>query len=226
MGIGWGTGPVPLPGDPVDWTRRRSVRVPAPTGGRHRRRAGHPDYLDRTAEQHGIDEHIRYGHKVLSVDFRREEARWYVEVELTDTGERTTLTANWLVSAAGYYSYESGYRPTFPGEDDFTGTLVHPQQWPEDLDLTDQRIVVIGSGATAVTLVPAMADDAAHVTMLQRSPTYIIPLLRKDPLANLVHRVAGHERGHAFARATTSSSSAWSTSWQNLSSVTRRSIRG
>ena len=118
------------------------------------------DYLRDTADKHGITDHIRYGHRVLAVDFRRDEARWHVEAERVATGERLTMTCSWLFAASGYYDYEQGHRPTFPGEDEFAGTLVHPQHWPEDLDHTDQRVVVIGSGATAVTLVPAMAEDA------------------------------------------------------------------
>ncbi|WP_341251725.1 NAD(P)/FAD-dependent oxidoreductase [Euzebya pacifica] len=146
-------------------------------------------YLRETAADAGIDEHIRYGRKVLAAEWDSTEARWTVTVEDVATGETTTMTAGWLFSAAGYYRYDQGYRPDFPGEEDFAGTIVHPQEWPEDLDYAGKRVVVIGSGATAVTLVPSMADDAEHVTMLQRSPSYVMPVPKQDPIANVMKRV-------------------------------------
>ena len=146
-------------------------------------------YVRETAQEHGIDQHIRFGHKVLRAEWSTADGLWTVTIERVADGETSTTTCRWLFSASGYYRYDRGHRPAFPGEEDFTGTLVHPQQWPEDLDHAGKRVVVIGSGATAVTLVPAMATEAAHVTMLQRSPTYVMPVPRQDPVANLLNRV-------------------------------------
>jgi cation diffusion facilitator CzcD-associated flavoprotein CzcO len=113
---------------------------------------------------------------------------WTVRGEHAGSGEEFELTCNFLFSACGYYDYASGYTPEFAGRDSFAGTIVHPQEWPEDLDYAGKRVVVIGSGATAVTLIPAMAKTAAHVTMLQRSPSYVMPLPVKDPIANALRR--------------------------------------
>ena len=107
-----------------------------------------------------------------------------MEAERTDNGERVHLTCGYLWVCSGYYRYDEGFSPKFEGGEDFEGEIVHPQHWPEDLDYTDKRVVVIGSGATAVTLVPAMAEQAAHVTMLQRSPTYIVSMPAEDPIAS------------------------------------------
>jgi monooxygenase len=145
------------------------------------------DYIRETATENGIDRHIRTGHKVLGAAWSSDDARWTVQVLRAD-GETVALTCGWLFCASGYYSYAKGYTPDFPGLEDFGGQVVHPQQWPEDLDYAGKRVVVIGSGATAVTLVPAMAPDAEHVTMLQRSPSYIASVPAEDPIANLLKR--------------------------------------
>jgi monooxygenase len=158
-------------------------------------------YLRETASENGLEPYIRYHHKVLSADWSSQEARWHVEVERTDTGERLQLTAGWVFSASGYYRYDEGYTPHFEGRERFQGEIVHPQLWPEDLVTAGKRVVVIGSGATAVTLVPAIAEDAEHVTMLQRTPSYIMPVPREDALANRFRRMLGEERGYALARA-------------------------
>ena len=139
------------------------------------------DYVEETARQAGIDRHIRFGHRVVRADWSSAEARWTLEVE-TPTGTRR-FTAPFLYLGSGYYRYAEGYRPRWPGEEDFRGAIVHPQHWPEDLDHAGKRVVVIGSGATAVTLVPAMAETAAKVTMLQRSPTYIVSRPARDRIA-------------------------------------------
>ncbi|MFJ6673257.1 flavin-containing monooxygenase [Actinosynnema sp. NPDC091369] len=157
-------------------------------------------YLRETATENGLDERIRYHHKVLAVSWAGEDARWTVDVERTDTGERLRLTAGWVFCAGGYYRYDEGFTPAFEGRDRFRGRVVHPQHWPDDLDLTGQRVVVVGSGATAVTIVPAIAGTAAHVTMLQRSPTYILPVPREDKVAALLRKWFGDERGHALTR--------------------------
>ncbi|GAA1962488.1 flavin-containing monooxygenase [Kitasatospora viridis] len=157
-------------------------------------------YLRETATENGLDSRIRYHHRVLAAAWSSERARWTVRVERTDTGERTTLTCAWLFCASGYFRYDQGFTPHFEGRERFRGTIVHPQHWPADLDHAGKRVLVIGSGATGVTLVPAMADTAAHVTMLQRTPTYILPVPKKDAIANALGKWLGPDRGYALAR--------------------------
>jgi len=140
----------------------------------------------------------------VAADWSSEQARWTVTVEQTGEAaevERRTLTCDFLYSCAGYYDYDSGYTPEFPGIGDYRGTVVHPQFWPEDLDYAGKRVVVIGSGATAVTLVPALAADAGHVTMLQRSPTWISPLPGRDKLADQLRAVLPPKIAHRIIRA-------------------------
>ena len=158
------------------------------------------DYIREAARENDVDVHIRTGHKVTAAAWCSDEARWTVTVERADTGEATRLTCSWLFIGTGYYHYDAGYTPALPGLEDFEGQVVHPQHWPEDLDYSDKRVVVIGSGATAVTLIPAMAERTAKITMLQRSPSYIVSLPQKDPLAGLANRLLGAERGYALAR--------------------------
>ena len=158
------------------------------------------DYLRETAAEYGIDKKVRYHHKVLQADWHSAEARWHVQVEVTHTGERKTITCGWLFSAAGYYRYDQGYMPDFPGAQRFQGPLIHPQHWPENLDYRGKKVVVIGSGATAVTLVPAMADTAAHVTMLQRTPTYITNMPSVDKVANWLKTLLPAQTAHALTR--------------------------
>jgi cation diffusion facilitator CzcD-associated flavoprotein CzcO len=146
------------------------------------------EYVEETAAEYGVDEHIRYGMHVLKGSWSTETGRWTVEVRDAGTKRRKKLTANFLMACSGYYNYDEGYRPDFPGEADFTGTVVHPQFWPEDLDYRGKRVVIIGSGATAVTLLPAMAPDTAHITMLQRSPTYILTLPAEDKISEKLRR--------------------------------------
>jgi len=137
-------------------------------------------YLKETVAEFGIDKHIRYNHKVVAAEWSDAENKWTITVERD--GEEDRLTATYLFAASGYYNYDEGYTPEFAGRDDFEGTIIHPQHWPEDLDYQGKKIVVIGSGATAVTLIPALANSGAgHVTMLQRSPTYIGALPDVDP---------------------------------------------
>ena len=155
-------------------------------------------YLRDTAAESGIDTKVRYGHRVVRASWSTPDARWTVEVEVG--GQTRELTCSWFFCAGGYYRYDEGFTPDFPGVEQYDGTLVHPQQWPEDLDTAGKRVVVIGSGATAVTLVPALAVDAGHVTMLQRSPSYVLPVPSTDPIANLVRKIAGPERAHRFTR--------------------------
>jgi monooxygenase len=146
------------------------------------------DYLRTVAREHGVDELIRYRHRVVSADWDSDTGRWTVEVDRD--GESVTITTGFLWSCGGYYDYDAGFSPDFPGRERYRGTLVHPQHWPEDLDYTDAAVVVIGSGATAVTLVPAMARGGArHVTMLQRSPSYVVSLPARDPIATRLRRL-------------------------------------
>ena len=152
-------------------------------------------YIKDTAAEAGIDRKIRFHHRIVAADWSTEEARWHVTAERTDlapadgTTETVQLTCGFVFSCSGYYRYDRGYLPDFTGMDRFGGTIVHPQAWPEDLDDAGKRVVVIGSGATAVTLIPSMAATAGHVTMLQRSPTYMVSLPARNPLANLMRRI-------------------------------------
>jgi cation diffusion facilitator CzcD-associated flavoprotein CzcO len=159
------------------------------------------EYIRTTARTHGIDRRITYGRRAVSASWSTPDARWTVEVVHTGTGEREQVTCGFLWGNTGYYRYDHGYRPRFPGEEDFTGQIVHPQEWPGDLDWSGRRVVVIGSGATAVTLVPALADRAAHVTMLQRSPTYIVSLPAVDTVADALRRHLPARLAHAVVRA-------------------------
>jgi monooxygenase len=143
-------------------------------------------YIQDTAREYGVEQKIRFHHQVQSADWSAADARWTVTARRTDTGETVGFTCSWLQVCAGYYRYDEGFRPTFEGEDRFSGEVIHPQHWPEDFDATGKRIVVIGSGATAVTLVPNLADAAEHVTMLQRTPSYIMSLPGRDPLATFL----------------------------------------
>jgi monooxygenase len=145
-------------------------------------------YINDTARDFGVDKNIRFNHAVKRASWSSREARWSVEAE-TGPGQQTArFTCNFLFLCSGYYSYLGGYTPVFPGIENFAGPVIHPQQWPDDLAYADKRVVVIGSGATAVTLVPAMAKTAAQVTMLQRSPTYVVSRPEQDKLANFLRR--------------------------------------
>lgn len=150
------------------------------------------DYITGTAKDAGIDRHIRFRHKVVAAAWDSAAARWTVEAlrrDATGREETVRLSANFVFSCAGYYKYAEGYTPEFAGRERFKGAIIHPQHWPQDLDYAGKRVVVIGSGATAVTLVPSMAKTAAHVTMLQRSPTYIVSRPEKDAAANFLRKI-------------------------------------
>jgi monooxygenase len=158
------------------------------------------DYLRETARENRIEEKIRFGHRVVRAEWSSAESRWTVEAECTDSGESVALTCGYLWICSGYYNYDQGYTPEFAGRDRFAGTVVHPQFWPEGLDYAGKRVVVIGSGATAVTLVPAMAERASQVTMLQRSPTYVVSMPAEDPIATLARRVLPVKAAYALIR--------------------------
>ena len=157
-------------------------------------------YLEETAADYGIDRHIRYRHRVKSAAWDSATSRWTVAIERGAERRLVQATCNFLHMCAGYYNYARGYRPPFPGEDRFKGPIVHPQFWPADLDYAGKRVVVIGSGATAVTLVPELAKHAAHVTMLQRSPTYVVSRPAEDGLANRLRRLLPAKLAYALIR--------------------------
>lgn len=138
-------------------------------------------YIRDAAAEYKIDEKIRFGHKVKTADWNTDDKLWTITAEVD--GETRTYTAKYLMGCTGYYDYDEGFTPDFEGRDDFNGQIIHPQFWPEDLDYKDKKVVVIGSGATAVTLIPSMANEVAKITMLQRSPTYVVPVPSKDKLA-------------------------------------------
>jgi monooxygenase len=155
-------------------------------------------YIRRVATEHGVQQLVRTRHRATAASFDSRRARWTVRIQ-TPTGERE-CRCRFLLLCTGYYRYEAGYTPPLPGLDRFEGRLVHPQSWPEDLDWAGQRVVVIGSGATAVTLVPALAQRAAHVTMLQRSPSYVISMPGRDELAERLSRRVGERLAYAIVR--------------------------
>ncbi|MBN2972211.1 NAD(P)/FAD-dependent oxidoreductase [Roseomonas aeriglobus] len=156
------------------------------------------NYLRETAAEKGIAERIRYRHRVVAAEWSSVNAAWKLTVDRD--GERAIFRCNFLYVCAGYYDYEAGHAPVFPGADRFGGRTVHPQFWPQDLDTAGKRVVVIGSGATAVTLVPELAKTAAHVTMLQRSPTYIVARPGKDAVANALRRVLPERTAYRLTR--------------------------
>jgi monooxygenase len=152
------------------------------------------DYIRETAAEYGVDKTIRYNHRVRRASWSSAQARWTIEAE------NNKLTCDFLYLCTGYYDYASGYTPEWPGVDRFRGTIVHPQKWPEDLDYSGKRIVVIGSGATAITLVPAMAERAAHVTMLQRSPSYVVSRPAEDLVAKFLRRILPDRAAYMLSR--------------------------
>ncbi|ORB80727.1 flavin-containing monooxygenase, partial [Mycobacterium timonense] len=173
------------------WTRKEGV-----ADGVHIR-----EYLTATAHKYGIDRHIRFNSYVRSADWDSTSDTWTVTVEDgARDGERKLYRARFLFFGSGYYNYDEGYTPDFPGIEEFTGTVVHPQHWPEDLDYTGKKVVVIGSGATAVTLLPSLSDRAAKVTMLQRSPTYLISASKYGKVAAVARKVLPRKPAHLVIR--------------------------
>jgi cation diffusion facilitator CzcD-associated flavoprotein CzcO len=155
-------------------------------------------YLDETAREYGVYPHIRFRHRVQAADWDSATARWSVRVD--GPQGNVQMSCNFLYMCSGYYRYDAGYTPDFPGREHFRGPIVHPQHWPRDLDYRGKRVVVIGSGATAMTLVPSMAADAAHVTMLQRSPTYVISRPAEDRFANRLRGLLGERAAYWLVR--------------------------
>lgn len=157
-------------------------------------------YLRETANEYGALEKIIYNHKVISADWDSKSGLWTVTAQSGDDMDEILVRCRWLFSATGYYDYQAGYRPSFEGEDSYTGQLIHPQHWPEDFDYTDKRIAVIGSGATAVTLVPSMTEKAQHITQIQRTPSYVMPRPKRDALANWLKTWLPTKTAHAITR--------------------------
>jgi len=157
------------------------------------------NYIKETAADAGLDAHIRHGHQVKSATWSTAESCWTLRIQRVG-GEEVSIRCNFLLMCAGYYSYESGYTPEFKGRDLFQGLVVHPQQWPEDLDYRNKKVIIIGSGATAVTLAPEMAKQAEQVVMLQRSPTYIVSRPAKDRIANLLRKWLPEQAAYAITR--------------------------
>lgn len=172
------------------WTHRKSIAD------------GHLilDYLQQIVTDNRLAEHIRFGYRVVGAEFRSATGRWTVTAAHAGTGETLTFTTRFLFLGTGYYDHEAGFTPDFSGVADFAGQLIHPQHWPADLDYCGKRVVVIGSGATAVTLIPAMADAARHITMLQRSPSYVFSIPAEDTIANTLNRLLGHDRASRIIR--------------------------
>jgi cation diffusion facilitator CzcD-associated flavoprotein CzcO len=157
-------------------------------------------YLRETAQEYGIDRHIRFQHRVRSASWSSEQSCWTVEAEVGEDMKPVRYACSFLYLCSGYYDYEKGHTPAFAGSEDFQGQLIHPQHWPQTLDYRNKRVVVIGSGATAITLVPAVAQIAAHVTMLQRSPSYIISFPAEDRLGNVIRRILPERAAHRATR--------------------------
>ncbi len=170
------------------WTRQENV-----ADGEYIR-----EYLAETARKHGIDEHIHFDTSVKSVEWDSSTDTWTVRTD--QNGEEHVFHGRYLFFGTGYYSYDDPYQPQFPGIEAFGGQVVHPQFWPEDLDYSGKRVVVIGSGATAISLIPALAKKAAHVTMLQRSPTYMMSMPRIDPMVDFIRKILPAKLSHAVVR--------------------------
>ncbi|HMI91999.1 MAG TPA: NAD(P)/FAD-dependent oxidoreductase, partial [Polyangiales bacterium] len=158
------------------------------------------NYVRETARENGIDDKIRFRHKVIGASWSSERAQWTVEAERGPEREPVRFTCRFLYAAPGYYAYDAGYTPEFAGSDEFAGRIVHPQHWPADLDYAGKRVVVIGSGATAMTLVPEMAKQAAEVVMLQRSPSYVVSVPARDPLAAFFRSIFAEKVAYALTR--------------------------
>ena len=157
-------------------------------------------YVRETAAENGIDKNIRYDHQVRKATWSSSDAAWTIEAQCKNEGETAVIRCNTILMCPGYYSYASGHTPEFTGRERFSGKVIHPQQWPEKLDYKDKQIVVIGSGATAVTLIPELANDARHVVMLQRSPTYMVSAPDEDWIANFLRKIFPQKTAYAITR--------------------------
>ena len=167
------------------------------------------DYLHETAAENDVERHIRFNHRVVNARWSSEDANWTIEARRRDSNEVVELRCSFLLMCAGYYRYEHGYTPEFAGRDRFTGDIIHPQLWPDDYDYTGKRVVIIGSGATAMTLVPSMAPDVAHVVMLQRSPTYVISMPDVDIINKMLRWVLPDRWAYGITRWKNTSIQQW-----------------
>ncbi len=158
------------------------------------------NYIRDTAKEFGIDRKILYQHRVVGASWSSTGSQWTVDIERGRERELIQITCRFLYLCTGYYDYESGYLPDFPGKERYQGRMVHPQKWTQDIDYAGKRVLVIGSGATAVTLVPELAKTATHVTMLQRTPTYMVSLPTQDKLANGMRRLLPGNLAHSLSR--------------------------
>ncbi|EGD56597.1 flavin-containing monooxygenase [Gordonia neofelifaecis] len=158
------------------------------------------DYLREAVDEDHLESKIVLNRRAVSADWSDAEQLWTLTVRHNDSDQTSLVKTRWVFAGTGYYNYAEGFTPDFAGRDDFQGQIVHPQHWPEDLDYRGKKVVVIGSGATAVTLVPSMAGEAGHVTMLQRTPTYVIPLPREDAISNAMKKTLGADRGYKLSR--------------------------
>lgn len=157
-------------------------------------------YVKDAATEHRVHEHIRYRHQVKSASWSSDNATWTVEAINGETGDTATIRCGFVLMCSGYYNYENGYLPDFKGRERFRGVIIHPQKWPDELDYSGKRVVVIGSGATAMTLIPAMAEKAEHMVMVQRSPTYVVSLPDKDWIANFLRKILPEKAAYAITR--------------------------
>jgi cation diffusion facilitator CzcD-associated flavoprotein CzcO len=158
------------------------------------------NYIRETAAENEIDRNIRYGHAVIRATWSSDDAAWTIEAQCKEKGDSAVIRCNTILMCSGYYSYESGHTPAFRGRERFGGEVVHPQQWPENIDYRDKKVVVIGSGATAVTLIPELAEEARHVVMLQRSPTYMVSAPDEDRIANFLRKILPQKTAYAITR--------------------------
>lgn len=161
------------------------------------------DYVNETADENGVRKNILFNRRLENAAWSTQDACWTLDVENTsdsDTGNPETISCNFLLMCSGYYSYDTPYLPEFPGQEDFEGVMFHPQHWPQNLDYAGKRVVVIGSGATAMTIIPAMAKDTEHITMLQRSPTYVVSRPDKDVIANFLRKILPEKIAYKLTR--------------------------
>lgn len=183
-------------------------------------------YIAETVRENNIGQHIHFRQRVVDLDWNSERQRWQVSLRHEDSGATQLIEARWIFNAAGYYRYDQGYAPDFPGQEQFQGQIVHPQHWPQDLDYSGKRVVVIGSGATAVTLVPALAERSAHVTMLQRTPTYILSVPTEDPVARCLRPLLGEDLAFKLTRRINIAKQRWVYAFcQRFPNQARRIIR-
>jgi cation diffusion facilitator CzcD-associated flavoprotein CzcO len=168
-------------------------------------------YLRETVREHGIERNIRFNTLVKKAEWSSESATWTITAQSSDTGEYHQYTCNFIHMCAGYYSYKEGFTPHFAGRENFRGTIVHPQEWPENLDYSGKKVVVIGSGATAMTIVPSMADKVEHITMLQRSPTYVVARPDRDAINDLLRKFLPDRVAYSIVRKKNTVSAASST---------------